>query len=260
QKVMRRGVVAGRMLPSTSMSLNPTSQPRPELPTTPRLPCSPPRILFSKDRSIGSSPNHLLKARQGYSVPQEKTAVLIQAQVSPPAFARLRSLKFCKVWISFHFSDLSLRRPVEQAEGEQMTRRIVVLIAASALASGVCWKIYAQSAVPVFTPAQSDAGRTAYAQNCASCHGDNLDDGQFGPALRGNEFRTRWSDKTLDELFTYVSTKMPPDRAGALENKTYATLLAYLLEANGIQPGNRELSTEQDQLRTLTLPRQVPST
>src|SRR5262249_22719789 len=111
-----------------------------------------------------------------------------------------------------------------------------------------------------FTPAQSDAGRTAYAQNCASCHGDNLDDGQFGPALRGNEFRTRWSDKTLDELFTYVSTKMPPDRAGALENKTYATLLAYLLEANGIQPGNRELSTEQDQLRTLTLPRQVPST
>jgi PQQ-dependent dehydrogenase (methanol/ethanol family) len=151
-------------------------------------------------------------------------------------------------------------RPLEQVEGEQMIRRSLVLIAAGVFAGGASWKIWAQSTVPVFTAAQSDGGRAAYAQNCASCHGDNLDDGQFGPALRGNEFRLRWSQKTLDELFSYLSTKMPPDRTGALENKTYTTLLAYLLEANGVQPGTRELSSESDQLRALTIPRQVPST
>src|SRR5262245_56677007 len=141
-----------------------------------------------------------------------------------------------------------------------MIRRSLVLIVAAAIAGGVWWKIYAQVPGPAFTAGQSDAGRAAYAQNCASCHGDKLDDGQFAPALRGNEFRGRWSQKTLDELFTYLSTRMPPERAGALETKTYTTLLAYLLEANGVQPGNRELSAERDQLRTLSIPRQVPST
>jgi alcohol dehydrogenase (cytochrome c) len=74
------------------------------------------------------------------------------------------------------------------------------------------------------------------------------------------EFRQRWSGKTLDELFTYTSSKMPPDRAGALENRTYASLLAYILETNGIQPGNREMSSDRDQLRAFVIPKQVPST
>jgi mono/diheme cytochrome c family protein len=38
---------------------------------------------------------------------------------------------------------------------------------------------------------QAAAGRTSYMQNCASCHGANLDDGTFGPSLRGPEFRAR---------------------------------------------------------------------
>ena len=141
-----------------------------------------------------------------------------------------------------------------------MIRRSLVLIAAATLVGGVYWKIYAQSAVPVFTAAQSDAGRIAYTENCAACHGDNLDDGQFGPALRGTDFRGRWSQKTLDEFFIYLSAKMPPDRAGSLETKTYTALLAYLLEANGVQPGSRELTSESGQLRTLAIPKQVQST
>jgi PQQ-dependent dehydrogenase (methanol/ethanol family) len=142
-----------------------------------------------------------------------------------------------------------------------MIRRTLLFIAAVVFAVGVSWKIHAQqSPTPVFTAAQSDAGRAAYAQNCATCHGENLDDGPFAPALRGIEFRGRWSQKTLDEFATYMSTKMPPDRAGALEAKTYTALLAFLLEANGVQPGNRELSTERDQLRAFTIPKQVPST
>src|SRR5262249_2855953 len=55
-------VEAGLMLPSTSMQPNlPEPRPKPALWTTPRLSCSPPRILFWKDRNDHSSPNHPLK-------------------------------------------------------------------------------------------------------------------------------------------------------------------------------------------------------
>ena len=35
-----------------------------------------------------------------------------------------------------------------------------------------------------YTAEQADAGFAAYAQHCASCHGENLDDGPFSPPLR----------------------------------------------------------------------------
>ena len=43
-----------------------------------------------------------------------------------------------------------------------------------------------------YTAEQADAGFDAYAQHCASCHGENLDDGAFAPPLRGRTFRETW--------------------------------------------------------------------
>ena len=40
-----------------------------------------------------------------------------------------------------------------------------------------------------FTAAQADRGADEYARHCASCHGRNLDDGPYAPALKGNDFR-----------------------------------------------------------------------
>ena len=34
-----------------------------------------------------------------------------------------------------------------------------------------------------FTTAQAERGADAYAEHCASCHGPNLDDGAFAPAI-----------------------------------------------------------------------------
>ena len=66
---------------------------------------------------------------------------------------------------------------------------------------------------PSFTAAQAAAGRATYTENCASCHGANLDDGAFGPALRGPEFRASWFGRSADQLFTKLET-MPPGGAG----------------------------------------------
>src|SRR5712691_5798042 len=99
-------------------------------------------------------------------------------------------------------------------EGDPVVRRSALLTAVVVGALGGLWTVRAQSqGVPVFTATQSDEGRAAYAQNCASCHGENLDDGRFGPPLKGTEFLQKWSEKTLEDLFTLTSTKMPPGQA-----------------------------------------------
>ena len=68
-------------------------------------------------------------------------------------------------------------------------------VAAVALWTGAPGGIIAQSvATPVsFTSGQADQGRSLYVEQCASCHGQYLDDGQFGPPLKGVDFRARWS-------------------------------------------------------------------
>jgi alcohol dehydrogenase (cytochrome c) len=90
-----------------------------------------------------------------------------------------------------------------------------------------------------YTAAQAERGAEAYAEHCASCHGPNLDDGAFAPALSGIDFRRRWA--APQPLFAAMSEKMPPTRPGSLGEKIYVDLLALLLQENGVRPGEREL-------------------
>ncbi len=68
----------------------------------------------------------------------------------------------------------------------------------------------------LFTSAQAVAGKTAYERNCASCHGANVDDGNSAPPLRGAAFLGKYGGKPAADLFTYVSTKMPPGNPGSI--------------------------------------------
>src|SRR6478735_7622311 len=61
-----------------------------------------------------------------------------------------------------------------------------------------------------YTAGQSAQGKAAYDQNCGSCHGRTLDNGQFGPALRGATFNMNWAGGTVGDLVQYMSMKMPP--------------------------------------------------
>jgi len=100
-----------------------------------------------------------------------------------------------------------------------------------------------------FTAAQADRGRAAYQSNCVDCHGANLDDGEFGGApLRGTSFKDKWFNSTADSLFDFVKSTMPPDRPGALNDGTYADLVAFILSRNGVQPGSAELPADSEAL------------
>jgi alcohol dehydrogenase (cytochrome c) len=93
-----------------------------------------------------------------------------------------------------------------------------------------------------YTAAQAARGRAAYNDNCSSCHGGNLDDGQFGPPVKGAAFRTQWHNQSPSALLTFVSTKMPPSAPNGLDDQTYADIDAYLMQQNGERAGAAELS------------------
>ncbi|MCC6202758.1 MAG: cytochrome c [Gammaproteobacteria bacterium] len=102
----------------------------------------------------------------------------------------------------------------------------------------------AEDGVLSYTAAQAEHGRALYRQHCASCHGNRLNDGQFGTPLKGSFFRSRWRGKTSAELLAFAVTQMPPAQPKLLSEQDHADVLAYLLQANGIAPSEVVFSSE----------------
>ena len=112
----------------------------------------------------------------------------------------------------------------------------------------------AQEAVPkmpagqavTFTADQVARGKLAYGRACLDCHGEALDNGEFGgPPLRGADFLRRWTRGTVGALYAYTKSRMPVDRPGALGDQAYADLVAFILDANGYPSGDNELPTDR---------------
>src|SRR5882762_30781 len=112
---------------------------------------------------------------------------------------------------------------------------------------------------PSYTREQAAQGKTAYPLACATCHGANLDDGEFAPPLKGVAFRQRWGRQSVEAIFTYIGTKMPPARPGSLGDATTAALVAYLLQEDALQPGASELPADPVALRAMLFPSSSPN-
>lgn len=105
-----------------------------------------------------------------------------------------------------------------------------------------------------YTAEQASAGRTAYSQSCASCHGPNIDDGEFAPPLKGAAFMQKYGGKPVSELITYITSKMPPSNPGRLGAAAYTQIAAFILQQNGASPGDAELPADAAQLSRLIIP------
>jgi len=115
---------------------------------------------------------------------------------------------------------------------------------------GVCCqaqpqRFFENGSAPSFTANQAERGKVAYNNNCSTCHGVNLDDGEFGPALKGASFQKKWGAQSPAALLSYMLQKMPPADPGILSGQLYADLEAYILRANGLEAGATELSAAQ---------------
>jgi mono/diheme cytochrome c family protein len=94
----------------------------------------------------------------------------------------------------------------------------------------------------VFTQQQVDAGRVAYARNCAECHMPDLSRNNEKPPLAGATFMGTWGARTTKELLDYMSGAMPFG-GPSLDADTYLALTAYILESNGAVAGSDMLTS-----------------
>src|SRR5471030_310169 len=119
-----------------------------------------------------------------------------------------------------------------------MTRNKNILLGAAALLSAALGTVaFGQGAAGPFTQAQVDAGRQAFADNCAACHLADLAGTNDAPALAGSAFMGAWGKRTTEALYSKISKTMPLGRGGSLDEATYTSLVAYILRANGATPG-----------------------
>lgn len=112
----------------------------------------------------------------------------------------------------------------------------------------------AQQTTPDYTAAQARAGADLYDRYCVTCHGPALTDGPFGPPLTGAAFEQRWAGRTLAELFDYLRATMPPGLTGQIDTGGYASLIALLLEKNGVPAADRVLAAQPANLSAMVLP------
>jgi len=97
-----------------------------------------------------------------------------------------------------------------------------------------------QAPATLFTAEQAAAGRTSYQANCASCHLPDLAGRNEAPQLAGSNFLNTWRSRTTRDLFEYIQSAMPPSGEN-LGADQYLAITAFILQANGAQPGSQPL-------------------
>jgi len=116
-------------------------------------------------------------------------------------------------------------------------RRVPLLGAVIALGAAASAQAQAPLAGQGVSDTQAARGQAAYGENCASCHGANLANGEFGPALKGSAFSSHWQGQSGQALLAFIQTRMPPAGPGGLPSQAYADIAAYILKANGAAGG-----------------------
>ena len=88
------------------------------------------------------------------------------------------------------------------------------------------------SSASVFTAEQATNGASVYAQNCAACHGINMEGSGDAPALVGASFMLKWRTKMVSELFGEILQTMPASNPGSLSEAAALNSTAYILQRN----------------------------
>jgi alcohol dehydrogenase (cytochrome c) len=123
-----------------------------------------------------------------------------------------------------------------------MSHKHVALIAVAALAAAPVAE--SQALEGVYTEVQAAEGKRTFDQVCGECHHLTLKGTGHGPELAGPNFIAKWGEHTVADLFTQISTKMPPTAPHSLSDKVVVALAAHILRVNGSAPGDKELRAD----------------
>jgi mono/diheme cytochrome c family protein len=97
----------------------------------------------------------------------------------------------------------------------------------------------------VYTAEQAERGRMTYALSCRSCH--------TAASHTGVTFAKWWKDRTVADLYGYMSTQMPKNDPGSLNPEQYAEVVAYLLKMNAMPAGTTELLADSSVLAQIRI-------
>jgi alcohol dehydrogenase (cytochrome c) len=136
-----------------------------------------------------------------------------------------------------------IRSAIAEVPKPKLQRRATPLIAIATSLAVLPLTMRAQQGTP-FTDQQAVAGQAAYVQSCSGCHGRTLSGAGEAPPLAGSAFIASWGSRTTRELLTRIRTSMPPDNVNGLSAETYASIVAFVLKANGAQAGASALTAD----------------
>jgi mono/diheme cytochrome c family protein len=101
----------------------------------------------------------------------------------------------------------------------------------------------------VYTADQAKRGAMVYADQCAACHGENLEGNGAMPPLAGEDFAKMWSGRTVAELFEKTHSTMPMTAPGTLTEQQTADVVAYMLQVGTHPAGTTELPPSMEPLK-----------
>jgi S-disulfanyl-L-cysteine oxidoreductase SoxD len=105
----------------------------------------------------------------------------------------------------------------------------------------------------VYTKEQANRGQATYRTECARCHGENLLGGDDAPELAGADFLQKWNGNPVGRLFDLIRKTMPSDGPGTISARQSSDLVAYLLSANELPAGQKELETDAAALNEIRI-------
>jgi mono/diheme cytochrome c family protein len=137
-----------------------------------------------------------------------------------------------------------------------MKNTVAVLIVGGFLASlGVAVAAQATRSVNegVYTADQAKKGEGLYKEQCAACHGDNLEGSGPMPPLAGKDFLANWTGKTLGDLYEKTQTTMPATAPGTLTPEQTADIVAFILSKDNFPTGAAALEGKTEPLAQIKI-------
>ena len=93
-----------------------------------------------------------------------------------------------------------------------------------------------------YTDAQAARATATFDSICTNCHTLTPGGSTRGGPVSGDKFWATFTQKSVGDLLTYVSTNMPNGNGGSLSPSTYNDLVALILKANGFPVGSAEVT------------------
>jgi mono/diheme cytochrome c family protein len=106
----------------------------------------------------------------------------------------------------------------------------------------------------VYSDAQAKRGMALYAEQCASCHGENLEGvADLFPALTGDAFNKIWQGRSVGEFFDKLATTMPALDPGSLKPEQSADITAFILSKSKYPAGAADLAASAEPLKQIQI-------